>query len=153
MFPSLLRHLSPSPKQSKSTAPDDPTMRYYPSGFWPRVLLELQESDIAALAWSFLLHLTHGIHPTSTQPDRAIKKASEYLETFLGPAVEPLSRGKGKAKEDVREAGRTSEVYEAFVDGLLARGKGREVGGAEAVEVRCRVVVGWVAKGGNVGMF
>lgn len=105
----------------------------------------MQESDIASLAWSFLLHLTHHTHATAT-PDRGIKQAAEYLELFLGPAVEPLSNTKGKAS--VRK---TSEVYDAFVDTLLVRGKGREMGGEVVVEVRCRVVVGWIARGGDVG--
>jgi hypothetical protein len=60
--------------------------------------------------------------------------------------VEPLSKTKGKA--GVRK---TSEVYDAFVDTLLVRGKGREMGGEEAVEARCRVVVSWIARGGDVG--
>ena len=54
-------------------------------------------------------------------------------------------RGKGKEQK-------TTEVYEAVVEGLLARGKGREVGGGEVVETRCRIIVGWVAEGGDVGM-
>lgn len=60
--------------------------------------------------------------------------------------MEPLSNTKGKT--GVRK---TSEVYDAFVDTLLVRGKGREMGGEEVVEARCRVVVSWIARGGDVG--
>lgn len=150
IFPSLLRHLSPSPNAlSDGTSTRQPAERY-PEGFWPRILLEMQQSDITALTWSFILHLTHHLPLQATK----IHHASSILHVFLGPSVEPPSRGKGKQKEDTSSSssrGRTSEVYDAFVDGLLTRGKGRETGEQAEVEVRCRVVVEWVAGGGEVG--
>lgn len=136
IFPSLLCHLRSPGSKSR-----DPTRRYPPT-FWPRLLIELQESDIAGLGWSFLLHLTQYIPSASTYVDSYITHAITALGAFLAPST----RGKGKER-------RTSEAYEAFVEGLLARGKGREVGGDEALETRCRVIVGWVAEGGDVGMF
>jgi telomere length regulation protein len=150
IFPSLLRHLSPSPSAVSNGSSSTQPAERYPEGFWPRILLEMQQSDITALTWSFVLHLTRHHPPNSTK----IHHASSILQAFLGPSVEPPSRGKGKQKDDGKlPQQRTSEVYDAFVDGLLTRGKGRETGEQEAVEVRCRVVVEWVAKGGEVGMF
>lgn len=155
IFPSLLRHLSSVPSSSTQRSMEDRTgsEHRYGVGFWPRLLLELQESDIASLAWSFLLHLSRSIHTTDAKPERAIKRAAEYLERFLGPAVEPLGSRKGKLGEGSNASAvrKTTELYDAFVNSLLVRGKGREAGGEAAVEVRCRIVVGWVAKGGDIG--
>ncbi|KAJ9092098.1 hypothetical protein QFC21_006963 [Naganishia friedmannii] len=112
---------------------------------------ELPASDIGALAWSFLLHLSKGIH-TSTTPNRNIKQAAEYFERFLGPPVEPSSKSKGKQKAGSRSisAQRTTEIWDSVLETLLMRGKGRESGSEETVEIRCRIIVCWAAKGGDI---
>ncbi|KAJ9110815.1 hypothetical protein QFC22_006671 [Naganishia vaughanmartiniae] len=114
---------------------------------------ELQASDIGAIAWSFLLHLSKGIHTSST-PNRDIKQAAEYLEGFLGPPVEPMSKSKGKQKagSGLAPNQRMTEIWDAVLETLLVRGKGRESGGEEAVERRCRIFVCWAAKGGDIAI-
>ncbi|KAJ9118515.1 hypothetical protein QFC24_006168 [Naganishia onofrii] len=154
IFPSLLRHLSTDDTVSARDGRDiNATNLRYAEGFWPTLLSELQASDIGALAWSFLLHLNKGIH-TSTTPNRDIIQAAEYLERFLGPPAEPLSKSKGKQKagSGPTPAQRTTEIWDSVLETLLMRGKGRESGGEEAVEIRCRIVVCWAAKGGDVAI-
>jgi telomere length regulation protein len=153
IFPSLLRHLSTDDTVSARNGRDvNATDLHYAEGFWPTLLSELQASDIGALAWSFLLHLSKGIH-SSTTPNRDIKQAAEYLERFLGPPVEPLSKSKGKQKagSGPTPTQRTTEIWDSVLETLLMRGKGRESGGEEAVEIRCRIIVCWAAKGGDIG--
>jgi hypothetical protein len=131
MFPALLQHLATADQGEITNAK-------YPPAFFPTLMGSLPNQVYAALAWSFLLHLTANItvsdsleRPTpSVTPSVEIKAAAAYLSAFLG-------------KPDPH-----NDTWDQLVsEVILARSKGRE--DAKGMEARGRVVVAWVGLGGD----
>ncbi|TYJ57904.1 hypothetical protein B9479_001259 [Cryptococcus floricola] len=128
LLPSLLNHLHPEP-----SVPLPP----YPDTFLPSLILPLPSSTLASFTESLLAHLTHHLIAPALplapdQPDERVKRAVSVLKSILG---EPQVGG---------------EAWEAVTRSVLSgKGKGGMSMDAWKEQARNRLVVGWVAEGGE----
>lgn len=109
----------------------------HPPSYLPSIFLALPNSSIARIAESLLQHLTFNLIQGSPSlepdsPDQRIRRCAEVLTFFIG-------------KPDVG-----GEAWEAVMRGVVGRKQYDEPMGKEE-HARSRVVVCWVARGGNGG--
>lgn len=127
ILPSLLSHLHPP-----STSPLAP----YPPRFLPSLFLSLPSSVISPLVGSLIHHLTaesdyfEGLD--SASPDARVQRAAEVLQLVIG------------------SASLDSEALEAVSTEILAT---KAFGNDVNVHAALRMVVTWIANGGEDGEF
>ncbi|WVW86203.1 hypothetical protein I302_108245 [Kwoniella bestiolae CBS 10118] len=126
LLPPLLKHLHPP-----STSPLQP----YPARYLPSIFLSLPSSALASFVESLISHLTlHLIQPSSPlepgKPDGRIKRSVEVLTQIVGPP---------KTGE---------EAWNAVLRTVLSGKNGLKMSDQQA-QARNRLIVGWIARGGE----
>ncbi|OXG77861.1 telomere length regulation protein [Cryptococcus neoformans var. grubii Br795] len=131
LLPSLLSHLHPP-----SSSPLPP----YPPTFLPSVFLPLPSSILSTFINALTTHLSfYLIDPANPlephKPDGRIKRAVQVFQSIVGNA----------------EVG--SEAWQAVVQSVMAKkGKSRMGLGEWREQARNRLIVGWIAQGGDAAV-
>lgn len=131
LLPPLLSHLHPP-----SSSPSLP----YPPTFLPSVFLPLPSSIISAFINALTTHLSfYLIDPANPlqphKPDERVKRAVQVFQSIIGSA----------------EVG--NEAWQAVVQSVVAKkGKSRMRLGEWREQARNRLIVGWIAQGGDVAV-